>query len=132
GQIYLNTWHGAFFDALENKQLAAFGYQLVVFVEIVAALLALVVAQTWLQEMMKVRLRAWITHRLLDSWLVPGRAYRLGMASELGTNPDQRIQEDSRQVTELSTELGVGLLQSSLLLISFMGILWALSSQVVF
>src|SRR3546814_2214672 len=82
--------------------------------------------------MLKVRVREWLTHRIVDEWLVPGRAYRLGLISDLGVNPDQRIQEDTRQLTELTTQLGTGLLQSGLLLVSFVGVLWALSDQVVF
>ena len=132
GQVRLNAWNGDFFDAVARKDFPAFGKQLLVFLIIVAVLLTLVVAQTWLQAMMRVRVREWLTHRLLDAWLVPGRAYRLGMTSEFGSNPDQRIQEDTRQLTELSTELGVGLLQSSLMLVSFIGVLWVLSDQVVF
>jgi putative ATP-binding cassette transporter len=131
GQVRLNQWHGDFFDAIEHKGLAAFGQQLVVFCAIIAVLLALVVAQTWLYEMLKVRLREWLTHRLFDAWLAPGRAYRLGMTSEFGINPDQRMQEDTRQLTELSAELGVGLLQSAMQLVSFTGVLWVLSGQIV-
>jgi putative ATP-binding cassette transporter len=82
--------------------------------------------------MLKVRVREWLTHRILGEWLVPGRAYRLGLTSDLGVNPDQRIQEDARQLTELTTQLGTGLLQATLLLVSFVGVLWALSDQVVF
>ena len=50
----------------------------------------------------------------------------------MGTNPDQRIHEDARHLTELTTDLGIGLLQSSLLLGSFIGVLWILSRNVTF
>ncbi|MDF1585384.1 ABC transporter ATP-binding protein/permease [Marinimicrococcus flavescens] len=132
GQIRLNAWHGAFFDALEQRAVDVFSVQLLVFGAIVSVLLVMVVAQTWLQEMLKVRLRAWLINDLLDEWLVPKRAYRLALAGEFGVNPDQRMQEDARHLTELSAELGVGLLQASLLLASFVGVLWLLSAQVVF
>lgn len=132
GQIRLNAWHGAFFDALEQRAIDVFWVQLLVFAAIVSVLLVMVVAQTWLQEMLKVRLRAWLINDLLDEWLVPRRAYRLALAGEFGINPDQRMQEDARHLTELSAELGVGLLQASLLLASFVGVLWLLSQQVVF
>ena len=56
---------------------------------------------------------------LFDQWLRTRRAFRLTYAGEIGTNPDQRIHEDARHLTELSTDLGIGLLQSSLLLGSF-------------
>jgi putative ATP-binding cassette transporter len=132
GQIRLNDWNGDFFDALSQRDLPGLGNQLLVFLAIIAFLLALVVGQTWMQQMLKVRLREWLSHHLLDQWLVRGRAYRLGLAGQLGVNPDQRIEEDTRKLTELSASLGVGLLQASMLLVSFIGILWALSSQLVF
>ena len=50
----------------------------------------------------------------------------------MGSNPDQRIHEDARHLTELSTDLGIGLLQSSLLLGGFIGVLWILSGSVTF
>src|SRR5918996_2054763 len=132
GQIRLNVWQGAFFDALEQRNLATFAAQLLVFGVIVGGLLVLVVAQTWLKEMLQVRLREWLTHDLLDRWLAPKRAYLLAQAGEIGANPDQRVQEDTRHLIDLSSDLGVGLLQSSLLLISFVGVLWVLSAEVVF
>ena len=123
GQIWLNVWQGSFFDAIEQRDLATFGGQLLVFCLIVGALLVLVVAQTWLKEMLQVRLREWLTHDLLDQWLAPKRAYLLAHAGEIGSNPDQRVHEDTRHLVDLSTNLAVGLLQATLLLLSFVGVL---------
>ena len=132
GQIRLNAWQGAFFDALEQRNLGTFGVQLVVFGVVVSGLLVLVVAQTWLKEMLQVRLREWLTHDLLDRWLAPRRAYLLAHSGEIGVNPDQRVHEDTRHLIDLSADLAVRLLQASLLLVSFIGVLWVLSAQVVF
>lgn len=132
GQIRLNDWNGAFFDAIAKRNVGELGHQLLIFGGIVAFLLSLVVGQTWLQQMLKVRLREWLTRHLLDGWLTRGRAYRLGLAGELGVNPDQRIEEDTRKLTDLSAGLAVGLLQASILLVSFIGILWSLSNKLVF
>jgi len=132
GQLRLNTWNGALFDAVAQRSLDELGRQLLVFLAIIGVLLTLVVAQTWLQQMLKVRMREWLTQHLLDSWLVPGRPDRLSLAGPIGVNPDQRIEEDTRKLTELSASLAVGLLQATLLLISFIGMLWVLSDQLVF
>jgi putative ATP-binding cassette transporter len=132
GQIRLNIWQRDFYEAIEQRQMAAFLTQLMVFVVIAGGLLVLVVSQTWLRTMTNVRLREWLTHDLLDQWLVRRRVYMLGFAGEIGVNPDQRIQQDAQHLTELTTVLAVGLFQSSLLLISFAGVLWFLSEQVVF
>jgi putative ATP-binding cassette transporter len=132
GQIRLNSWQGDFYDALQQYDFASFLRQLVVFLVIVSGLLTLVVAQTWLTEVFKVRLRGWLTRDLLDEWLRPKRAHLFTFAGEIGQNPDQRIHEDARHLTELSADLGNGLIQASFLLLSFIGVLWLLSTQVVF
>jgi len=132
GQIRLNAWNGSFFDTLAQRNLSGLLHELLLFFAIVGALLALVVGQTWMQQMLKVRLREWLTHHLLDEWLVAGRAYRLGLAGPIGVNPDQRIEEDTRKLTDLSAGLGVGLFQATLLLVSFISILWSLSDKLIF
>ena len=132
GQIELNAWNGSFYDAIARRDFVALRRSILMFLVIAGALLLLIVAQTWLQEMIKVRLREWLTHELLDSWLAPQRPFLLAQAGEFGLHPDQYVQADARQLTELSATLGCGLLQSALLLANFTGLLWALSDQVVF
>ena len=48
--------------------------------------------------------------------MAPRRAFRLANAGAIGVNPDQRMHEDARHLTELSADLGIGLLQASMLL----------------
>lgn len=131
-QIKLNAWQGSFYDTLVKRSLSALGHELIIFLVIVSVLLCLVVAQTWLQETIKVRLREWLTHDLMDQWLKPKRAYLLTQAGEDGANPDQYIQADARHLAEMSASLLIGLFHASLLLLSFIGVLWVLSNQVVF
>jgi putative ATP-binding cassette transporter len=132
GQIRLNAWNQPFYDMLAHKDLRGFLHQLVVFGVIAGGLLVLNVAQAWLNQMTKIKLREWLVCDLFDEWLKPRRAFHLVNAGEMGTNPDQRIHEDARHLTELTTDLGIGLLQSSLLLGSFIGVLWILSRNVTF
>ena len=132
GQIELNAWNKPFYDALSLKDVAAFVYQLVIFGVIAGALLALNVAQAWLRELSKLKLREGLTRDLFDQWLVPRRAFRLSGAGEIGENPDQRIHEDARHLVDLSTDLGIGLLQSTLLLVCFITVLWTVSESVIF
>ena len=131
-QIWLNIWQRDFYEAIEQRHIADFMTQLMVFAVIAGGLLVLVVSQTWLRAMVDVRLREWLTHDLLDQWLVRKQVYMLSFAGEIGVNPDQRIQQDAQHLTDLTTTLAIGLLQSSLLLISFTGVLWVLSGQVMF
>lgn len=132
GQVRLNAWQGDFFDALEQRQLQELLNQVLVFIVIIAVLLALVVSETWLREILEVRAREWLTRDLLDQWVCGKRPYLLAFAGEISDNPDQRMQADALHLTELTIALGIGLLRSSLQLMSFLGVLWVLSANVVF
>ena len=132
GQIKLNTWNQPFYDALSHKNIHEFWRQLGVFGVIAGALLALNVGQRWLVETLKLKLREGLVRDLVQGWMVPGRAFRLAHAGAMGVNPDQRMHEDARHLTELSGDLGVGLLQASILLASFISVLWGISSNFAF
>lgn len=126
-QIRLNAWNRPFYNAVTNKDMPAFLEQLGVFAELAGILLVLNVAQTWLNQTSKVVLRQGLVNDLLNEWLRPLRAFRLSNSGAIGANPDQRLQADAQHLTDLSTDLGIGLLQSTVLLATFVGVLWGLS-----
>lgn len=131
-QVQLNRWNGAFFDTLSQRDLPAFMALIGWFFVLMAVLLSLVVAQTLAQELLKIALRQSLTMHLADLWLTRARPYRLVFAGAIGSNPDQRVQEDSRKLAELTAELAAGFTQQLFLLTTFVGVLWALSSALTF
>jgi putative ATP-binding cassette transporter len=132
GQIRLNGWNRPFYDALSRRDLRDFLYQLGVFFVIAGFLLALNVAQRWLIETLELTLRKGLVLSLLQDWMLPRRAFWLANAGPMGVNPDQRIHEDARKLCELSADLGVGLLQATILFFMFANVLWSLSKDFVF
>jgi len=132
GQILLNNWNKPFYDALSRRDFAGFLEQLGVFGLIAGALLVLNVVQRYLGEMSKVKLREGLVEDLIRHWMLPGRASRLAHAGQIGVNPDQRMHEDARHLTELSSDLAIGLLQASILLLTFISVLWNISRQFAF
>jgi putative ATP-binding cassette transporter len=127
-QIRLNGWNKPFYDALSRRDLHDFFYELGVFFLIAGILLVLNVGQRWLVETLELTLREGLVRSLLRDWLMPRRAFWLANSGTMGVNPDQRIHEDARKLCELSADLGVGLLQASILFGTFSGVLWRLSS----
>lgn len=132
GQIRLNVWNQPFYDALSHRDLDGFLRQLGVFAIIAGTLLALNVAQKFLTETLKLKLREGLVQDLVEHWLQPMRAFRLANAGDIGVNPDQRVHEDARHLTELTADLGTGLLQAAILVTVFIGVLWRISTGFTF
>ena len=129
GQIRLNSWNKPFYDAMSRRDLRGFLFELGVFFVIAGFLLVLNVVQRWLAESLELKLREGLVHSLLKEWMRPLRAFWLANSGAIGVNPDQRMHEDARHLTELSADLGIGLLQASILFATFAGVLWGLSSE---
>ena len=128
GQIRLNRWNQPFYDALDKREFRQFLVQLGVFGLLAGSLLVLNVAQRWLSEMLKLKLREGLVDDLIRNWLVPGRAYKLTNAGPIGVNPDQRMHEDARRFCELSADLSIGLLQASIVFIIFASVMASMCS----
>ncbi|MGC1386932.1 MAG: ABC transporter ATP-binding protein/permease [Steroidobacteraceae bacterium] len=129
GQVRLNRWNKPFYDALSRRDLRDFLFQLGVFFLIAGFILFLNVWQRWLAETLQVKLREGLVKSLLEEWMQPRRAFWLANSGAMGVNPDQRMHEDARHLSELSADLWVGLLQATILFGTFAGVLWSLSSD---
>jgi len=49
-----------------------------------------------------------------------------------GGNSDQRLHEDARHLAEATTDLGINLLQATIILLTFVNVLWRTSAGFVF
>lgn len=125
----LNEWNGPFYDSLERRDMAGFLQQLGVFAIIAISLTLLNVIQTWLNQTTALKMREGLARDLANVWLTPGRALKLAGAGSIANNPDQRLHEDTRILAENTTALAIGLVNSTILLGSFIGVLWAISTD---
>lgn len=131
-QYRLNYWNTPFYNALEQRNLPEFFTQLKVFFMIAGSLLVLNVIQAWLNQMTSLYMREGLTRDLVDQWMKPTRALRLSRLGKIGINPDQRLHEDARNLAELTTTLAIGLVNATILLASFIGVLWVISADFSF
>ena len=132
GMVYLlvlfNDWNRVFYDALQNRDAEVFWQQLGVFGILATCYIVVAVYKFYLTQLLELGWRAWMTRDYLQRWLSHHVFYRLELQAQNGTdNPDQRIQEDVQQFTADTVSLSLGLLDASVTLLSFIGILWALS-----
>ena len=92
--MLLNTWNARFNHALQHKNAAAFGYELLIFAPLVAAFILLAVYQLYLSQALQIWWRQWMTDRLLGSWLQGSTPYRMQLSADGVDNPYERIAED--------------------------------------
>jgi len=131
GLVYLNVlfnqWNNTFYNTLQDKDAAAFGQQLIRFTWLAALFIVAAVYQLYLNQMLQIRWRRWLTDRYLSAWLADRAYYRMQLAGGTADNPDQRIAEDARLFVTRTLTLSLGLLSAVVTLVSFIAILWRLS-----
>lgn len=126
--VQFNTWYNAFYTALQDKDWDTFIWQLGVFSLLAAFFIVSAVYQLYLQQWLQIRWRNWLTQRYLGRWLGQGTHYRMRLKGDQADNPDQRIADDVREFVDSTLSIGIALLGSVVTLVSFVVILWNLSS----
>lgn len=130
GNVYIsvriNEWNNAFYNALQMLDGGEFFRQLVIFCVLAALFIIMSVYALYLNQMLQIRWRRWLTRRYLGRWLADHAYYHLQLGNNTD-NPDQRIAEDLNQFTSYALSLSLGLLSSVVSLVSFLVILWQLS-----
>jgi putative ATP-binding cassette transporter len=130
--VVFNDWYKQFYNALQQRDIGEFEYQLFRFVVLSAATVLVAVNQTYIRQKLSMRWRRWLTARYVRSWLAHRTYYRLRLANSVTDNPDQRIAEDIGNFINLTLNLTLDLLTAIATLTCFATILWNLSGTVVF
>jgi vitamin B12/bleomycin/antimicrobial peptide transport system ATP-binding/permease protein len=127
----INSWNARFFNALQDKNADAFWLELKIWVWLVALFIIAVVYRFWLQQMLMIRWRRWLSEVYFHDWLADRTYYRMELVSQGTDNPEQRIEADIANFTERTVTITLGLLLQILTLITFASVLWALSGGFV-
>ena len=125
--VLLNKWNNTFYDALQDKNYAVFLHQLIRFSWLACLFIIFTVYQFYLNQMLQIRWRRWLTERYLHGWLTDAAYYRMQFTAGEADNPDQRIADDVPQFIASTLTLGIGGMSAVVTLISFVTILWGLS-----
>jgi vitamin B12/bleomycin/antimicrobial peptide transport system ATP-binding/permease protein len=125
--VRLNSWRNDFYNTLQNYDESGFFYQLGIFIVIAMGSILLSVYQVYLQQLLQIRWRRWMTDVYLHEWLADQTYYRLQLTSDQTDNPDQRIAEDLNLFPLQTLNLSLGLLGNAVNAISFSFVLWTLS-----
>jgi vitamin B12/bleomycin/antimicrobial peptide transport system ATP-binding/permease protein len=125
--VRFNYWNNDFYNALQQYDWPAFWRQFAVFGGLALAFMVVSVYAAYLQRILHIRWRRWLTERFLRDWLDDQAYYRMQLNQATTDNPDQRIAEDLNSFATITLGLSLGLLSAVVTLVSFLSILWTLS-----
>ncbi|MGD0027160.1 MAG: SbmA/BacA-like family transporter, partial [Xanthobacteraceae bacterium] len=138
--VRLNFFNRDLFDAIQSKDAATFWQQLLfVFTPWAFGYVAMTVVEFFMQSMLVIRWRRWLTDHFVSRWLARHNHYRISLVAGQTDNPDQRIAEDVYRFINGGSDgstTAYGIYDFSILLIStlsslvsFAVVLWSLSNS---
>jgi putative ATP-binding cassette transporter len=122
-QATINRWNAAFFDALEQKAGDDLPDLLVRFAMLVLGAGLIVVLTVFVRMMLQVRIRAFISRRIVSLWLHDDRHRRIDHGQRGAQTPEFRISDDVRLGVDLLFDLAVGFTSCVLLAVTFFEVL---------
>jgi putative ATP-binding cassette transporter len=126
-EVQFNTWNREFYNTFESRDQAEFFRQLGTFTLLAIIYIVNGVYRQYFQQMLMIEWRSWMTERFLADWMKDRAYYRLQLLDKGTDNPDQRIADDLNIFVDLTLSLALGLLSAVVTLVTFVGILWAIS-----
>ena len=130
--VQLNQWYNIFYSALQNYEKEKIFSELFHFSWLAFIYIILAVYAFYLQQVLIINWRRWLTNAYIDEWLNHKNYYRLQMFGTATDNPDQRISEDVRMFVEYTLRFGIGILKAFTTFASFVLILYNLSGPLQF
>lgn len=122
-QAAINRWNAKFFDALEKKASSDLESLLWLFAALVLGAGIIMVVTVFVRMTLQVRIREYISKKILSRWLADGRYRRLDQAMRGAQTPEFRIADDVRFGVDLLFDLAVGFTSCILLAITFFEVL---------
>src|ERR1700749_2328292 len=132
--VVLSFWRREFYNALQDKDWKAFLELLFFyrqtdsgfmpgFCEVATVHIVLAVYSVYLNQLLQIRWRRWLTRKFLDEWMGNRAYYHITLTLDPGAidtdNPDQRIAEDLRDFCDMTLSLSLNLLSNLVSMFSF-------------
>ena len=127
--VKINQINSSLFDALQNYDAKEFLNNLLMFGGVAAVYIGFAVYRYYLQQILAIRWRKWLTEYYCDRYLSQHIYYHLQMSGRAADNPDQRLADDAHQFIAFFLKFTLGVANALLTLISFIVVLWRLSGS---
>ncbi len=144
--VVLTYWNGDFFNAIQVydvKTVVTLLYMPLVhikgkgpmpgFAELVVVYVLIAVYAFYLNQMLQIKWRQWLTTHYVKNWLQDRAYYNISLSqapSAVVDNPDQRISEDLNDFTTNTLSLGTDFITNVVTLFSFVFVLYSISGSI--
>ena len=145
--VVLTYWNRDFFNAIQGYDQATVVHLLYYFyivppgstapmpgfAELVIIYILIAVYAFYLNQMLQIKWRQWLTTHYVKNWLSDRAYYNISLAQNPGTvidNPDQRISEDLNDFTTNTLSLGIDFITNVVTLFSFVFVLYSISGAI--
>ncbi len=128
--VLFNKWNKIFFDTIQNMDEKGFFKALGEFTILAFIYIITAVYSVYLQQMLQINWRRWLTSYYLSKWMDKKVYYQMQIFFRNTDNPDQRISDDINMFVSQTLNNFLGLLNSLVTLFSFIGILWSISGPI--
>src|SRR5580692_5648245 len=128
-EALMSDWNRRFFNAAQERDLAQFGRELLIFPMVLSGTIASTALGTFFGQLLRLQWRAWLTRQCLGLWMKDHAFYRIRWSGAPLDNPDQRISDGVAAFVDGTVSLATEFLSSVLTLGSFATILWRLSGD---
>lgn len=144
--VLLTYWNRDFFNAIQAYDARTVirllyldvkgqgePYPMPGFVEIIIIYIVVAVYAYYLNQMLQIKWRRWITRDFTQNWLTDRAFYNISLGQTGGRqvdNPDQRISDDLNNFTSNTLSLGLDFISNVVTLFSFVFVLYAISGAI--
>jgi putative ATP-binding cassette transporter len=127
GLNVVNSYVGRdFMTAIAERDSSGFIRWAILYIGVFAASTVLAVFLRFMEERLGLLWREWLTRRLITRYLEDQTFYCLDKVCKVA-NPDQRIAEDVRAFTGTTLSFFLMLLNGTLTVLAFVGVMWSIS-----
>jgi len=130
-QVVFLIYGGELTSALAAQDSDRFVQAAIIFAGILTVSVPFASVSSYIRAKLGLYWRTWFTHDYLNQYLSNQTFYQLRLKNNID-NPDQRIEEDIRTVTQESLKLLEIGLESTFQLIGLAGLLWSISQPLTF
>jgi putative ATP-binding cassette transporter len=129
--VLFNQLTGEFTSALAAKDADRFWTSILQCLAILVVAVPIYAFYYYVRDKLGIFWRRWLTRNFLGSYFNNRAYYELNASTEID-NPDQRVAEDINTFTQRSLYFLLVLLGAILDLVAFSGVLWSISTELVF